>query len=184
MIMTVSTRPFTGTFVVDPVHSSVEFAVRHMGVSLFRARFEELSARLVIGDTQVRLEGSAPVESISIRSPREFRDHVVYGADFFDAGNHPEIAVAAEDVVLHADGTAAVQAELTIRGTTRPVTATGTYHAPVVGLDNRLRGALELSATVDRRDWGLDWQAPLPSGGDALGNEVQLTAHLELVEEA
>jgi polyisoprenoid-binding protein YceI len=46
------------------------------------------------------------------------------------------------------------------------------------------RGALELTATVDRRDWGLDWQAPLPSGGDALGNEVQLTAHLELVEEA
>jgi polyisoprenoid-binding protein YceI len=184
MIMTVSTRPFTGTFVVDAVHSSVEFAVRHMGVSLFRARFEELSARLVSGAAQVRFEGSAPVESVSIRSPREFRDHVVYGADFFDAGNHPEITVAADDVALHADGTATVQAELTIRGTTRPVTATGTYHAPVVGLDNRLRGALELTATVDRRDWGLDWQAPLPSGGDALGNEVQLTAHLELVEEA
>jgi hypothetical protein len=47
-----------------------------------------------------------------------------------------------------------------------------------------VRGALELTATVDRRDWGMDWQAPLPSGGDALGNEVQLSAHLELVEEA
>jgi polyisoprenoid-binding protein YceI len=182
--MTVSTRPFTGTFVVDPVHSSVEFAVRHMGVSLFRARFEELTARLVAGDAPVRLEGSAPVESVSIRTPREFRDHVVYGADFFDAGNHPEITVTADDVVLDADGTATVRAELTIRGITRPVTATGTYHSPVVGLDNRLRGALELAATVDRRGWGLDWQAPLPSGGDALGNEVQLTAHLELVEEA
>jgi polyisoprenoid-binding protein YceI len=166
MIMTVSTRPFVGTYVVDPVHSSVEFAVRHMGVSLFRARFEELSARLVAGDA-LRLEGSAPVESISIRSPREFRDHVVHGADF----------------LLHADGTATVQAELTIRGTTRPITATGTYHAPIEGLGGQRRGALELSATVDRRDWGLDWQAPLPSGGDALGNEVRLTAHLELVEE-
>jgi polyisoprenoid-binding protein YceI len=182
--MTVSTRPFAGTFVVDPVHSSVEFAVRHMGVSLFRARFEEVTARLVSGDAQVRLEGSAPVESVSIRSPREFRDHVVFGADFFDAGNHPEIKVAADEVTLHEDGTASVLAELTIRGTTRPVTATGTYHAPVVGLDQRLRGALELTATIDRRDWGLDWQAPLPSGGDALGNEVQLSAHLELVEEA
>ena len=178
--MTASTLPFAGTFVVDPVHSTVEFAVRHMGVSLFRARFEEVAARLVVADAGARLEGSAPVESLSIRTPREFRDHVVHGADFFDAGNHPEITVAA-DVVLDADGTAAVQAELTIRGTTRPVTATGTYHAPVVGLDNRLRGALELTATVDRRDWGLDWQAPLPAGGDALGNEVRLSAHLELV---
>ena len=180
--MTVSTRPFTGTFVVDPVHSSVEFAVRHMGVSLFRARFEELSARLVAGAT-VRLEGSAPVGSISIRSPREFRDHVVYGADFFDAHTHPEITVAADDIELHADGTAVVQAELTIRGTTRAITATGTFHPPIEGLGGQRRGALELSATVDRRDWGLDWQAPLPSGGDALGNEVRLTAHLELVEE-
>ena len=182
MIMTVSTRPFAGTYVVDPVHSSVAFAVRHMGVSLFRARFEELSARLVAGDA-VRLEGSAPVESISIRSPREFRDHVVYGADFFDANNHPEITVVADDVVLLADGTATVQAQLTIRGTTRPVTATGTYHAPIEALGGQRRGALEVSATVDRRDWGLDWQAPLPSGGDALANEVRLTAHLELVEE-
>jgi polyisoprenoid-binding protein YceI len=182
--MTVSTRPFAGTFVVDPVHSSVEFAVRHMGVSLFRARFEEVTARLVSGDAQVRLEGSAPVESVSIRSPREFRDHVVFGADFFDAGNHPEIKVAADEVTLNEDGTATVLAELTIRGITRPVTATGTYHAPIEGLYGQVRGALELTATIDRRDWGLDWQAPLPSGGDALGNEVQLSAHLELVEEA
>ena len=182
--MTVSTRPFAGTFVVDPVHSSVEFAVRHMGVSLFRATFEELSARLVAGDAQVRLEGSAPVESVSIRTPREFRDHVVYGADFFDARNHPEIKVTADDVALNDDGTATVRGELTIRGTTRPVTATGTYHAPVEVLGGQVRGALELTATVDRRDWGMDWQAPLPSGGDALGNEVQLSAHLELVEEA
>ncbi|MHA6618808.1 YceI family protein [Pseudonocardia sp. DLS-67] len=182
--MTVSARPFAGTFAVDPIHSTVEFAVRHMGVSLFRARFEEVLARLVSDDAAVRLDGSTAVESVSIRGPREFRDHVVHSADFFDAGNHPEITVTANDVALHADGTATVQAELTIRGVTRPVTATGTYTAPVVALDNRLHGALELRATVDRRDWGLVWQAPLPSGGDALGNEVQLTAHLELVEEA
>jgi polyisoprenoid-binding protein YceI len=182
--MAVSTRPFAGSFVVDPVHSSVEFAVRHLGVSLFRAHFEELTARLVAGDARTRFEGTAPVESLSIRSPREFRDHVVYGTDFFDAHNHPEIGIAADDVALHEDGTATVRAELTIRGITHPVTATGTHHGPVEDLRGQLRAALELTATVDRRDWGLDWQASLPSGGDALGNEVQLSAHLELVEEA
>jgi polyisoprenoid-binding protein YceI len=182
--MTTATQPFAGTFVADPVHSSVEFAVRHMGVSLFRARFEEVTARLVGTGDAVRLEGSAPVESVSIRSPREFREHVVHGTDFFDAGNHPVLSVRADDVVLREDGTATVRSELTVRGITRPVTATGSFHAPIEGLDGKRRGALELTATVDRREWGMDWQAPLPAGGDALGNEVQLTAHLELVEES
>ena len=181
--MTVSTQAFTGTYVADPAHSSVEFAVRHMKVSLFRARFDDLTARLTTGTDGVRLEGSAPVESVSIRSPQEFREHVVHGADFFDAGRHPRITVAADDVVLHEDGTATVRGALTLRGITRPVTATGTYHAPIETLGGQVRGALELTATVDRREWGLDWQAPLPAGGDALGYEVQLSAHLELVEE-
>jgi polyisoprenoid-binding protein YceI len=182
--MTTATQPFAGTFAVDPVHSSVEFAVRHMGVSLFRARFEDVTARLVGTEEGVRLEGSTPVESVSIRSPREFREHVVHSADFFDAGNHPEISLRADDIVLGEDGTATVRGALTIRGATRPVTATGAFHAPIVGIDGLRRGALELTATVDRRDWGLNWQAALPGGGDALGNEVQLSAHLELVEES
>ncbi|GAA0909163.1 YceI family protein [Pseudonocardia zijingensis] len=182
--MTTSTLPFAGTYAVDPIHSSVEFAVRHMGVSLFRATFEDVSARFVSDDAAVRLEGSAPVESVSIRSPREFRDHVVFGADFFDAGNHPTITVSADDVALHDDGTVTLDAALTIRSVTRQVPVTGTYRTPVVALDGRRRGAFELTATVDRRDFGLDWQAPLPAGGEALGNEVQLTAHLEVVEEA
>ncbi|MGH3587529.1 MAG: YceI family protein, partial [Pseudonocardia sp.] len=117
--MTASTQAFTGTFTVDQPHSSVEFAVRHMKVSLFRARFDDLTAQVVADADGVRIDGRVPVESVSIRSPREFRDHVVHSADFFDAGNHPEITVTANDVALHADGTATVQAELTIRGVTR-----------------------------------------------------------------
>jgi polyisoprenoid-binding protein YceI len=182
--MTIATQPFAGTFVADPVHSSVEFAVRHMKVSLFRARFEDVSARVVAGPDGVRLTGSVPVESVSIRSPREFREHVVHGADFFDAGNHPEITVRADDVTLHEDGTVSVRGELTLRGITRPVTATGTYQAPVEDPYGARRAALALTAAVDRREWGMDWQAPLPAGGDVLSYDVQLSAHLELIEEA
>ncbi|MBA2549722.1 MAG: YceI family protein [Nocardioidaceae bacterium] len=182
--MSVATQPFTGTFVADPVHSSVEFTVRHMKVSLFRAWFDDVDARLVADEHGIRLGGAARVESVSIRSPREFREHVVHGAEFFDAGNHPEITVRSEGIHLGEDGTATGHGELTIRGITRPVTATGTYRAPVEDPYGSLRGALELTATVDRRDWGMDWQAPLPAGGDALGHEVQLSVHLELVKEA
>jgi polyisoprenoid-binding protein YceI len=181
--MTTATQAFAGTFVADPVHSSVEFAVRHMKVSLFRARFEDLTARVVVDTDGARIDGRVPVESISIRNP-QFRDHVVHGADFFDAGNHPEIIVHADDITLAEDGTATVRGELTIRGVTRPVTATGSYQVPIEDPFGKRRGALVLTATVDRRDWGMDYQNPLPAGGDALGYEVQLSAHLELVEEA
>lgn len=181
--MSVTTQPFTGTFVADPAHSSFDFTVRHMKVSLFRARFDDVDARFVADSGGVRLDGGARVESISIRSPQEFRDHVVHSPEFFDAGSHPEITVHSRDVRFGEDGTVVVDGELTIRGVTRPVTAAGTFHPAVEDPYGSMRAALQLTATVDRREWGMNWQAPLPAGGDALGYEVQLSAHLELVEQ-
>ena len=116
--MTTATAPFAGTYAADPVHSSFGFAVRYQGVSLFRGTLDEVDATLTDG----RLEGAAKVESISIRTPEQFRAHVL-GAEFFDAANHPEVTLR-----LHRrstsrdDGTADVDGELTIKGITRPVT--------------------------------------------------------------
>lgn len=76
---------------------------------------------------------------------------------------------------------------MTLRGVTRPVAATGRYQSPIEDPFGSIRAALEFTTTtttIDRRDWGMDWQAPLPGGGDALGNLVELTASLELVKEA
>ena len=89
--MAVTTDLLTGDFDADCVHSSFQFAVRHMNVSTFRASFRDVDARLTAGEGQVHLEGAARVESISIADPPEFREHVVRGADFFDADNHPEL---------------------------------------------------------------------------------------------
>lgn len=180
--MSVTTQPFTGTFVADPAHSSFDFAVRHMKVAVFRARFDDVD-RVVADSRGIRLDGAARVESVSISSPQEFRDHVVHGAEFFDAGNHPEITVRSQDVRIGEDGAVTVAGELTIRGVTRPVAAAGTYQPPIEDPYGSMRAALELTATVDRREWGMDWQAPLPAGGDTLGYEVQLSAHLELIRE-
>jgi polyisoprenoid-binding protein YceI len=182
--MTVATHPLTGTYNVDPVHSSLTFAVKHMVVSNFRASFENFTGSFVVDERGARLSGSAPVDSVSIKEPPEFRDHVVNGADFFDAENHPELEANSTDLVLNEDGTVTVNGELTIRGITKPVTATGTYTPPTEDPFGNLRAALELTATVDRRDWGLNWQAELPAGGDALGYSIELSANIELVREA
>lgn len=182
--MSVATQPLTGTFVADPVHSSFQFTVKHMKISTYRASFDDVNARVVADPQGVRLDVAVRVESVSIKNPPEFRQHVVYGADFFDAGNHPEITFRSEDVALHDDGTVAVRGELMIKGIAKPVVATGTYQPLVEDPFGSVRTGVELTATVDRREWGMGWQAPLPGGGDALGYDVTLSVHAELIKQS
>jgi polyisoprenoid-binding protein YceI len=177
--MTTATTPFSGTYTADPVHSSFGFAVRYQGVSLFKGTLSEVDAKLTDG----RLEGTATVESISIRTPDQFRQHVL-GAEFFDAANHPEVAFTSSDLDLREDGTATVQGELTIKGITRPVTAAGTWIAPTADAFGSTRGHLNLEAVVDRTEFDMNWNMPLPSGGNVLANEVTLTVELSLIEQA
>jgi len=181
--MTVATQQFAGTFVADPDHSSFLFAVKHMKVSTFRATFADVEAKLEGDDSQLSLEGRARVGSVSISNPPEFREHVVNGEDFFDAGNHPEIAFRSSRVELAEEGTATVEGDLEIKGISKPVTARGSYEPPVEDPYGSVRTAVELTATVDRREWDMGWQMPLPKGGDVLGYEVELTIHLELVRQ-
>lgn len=97
---------------------------------------------------------------------------------------HPELTFSSTDVELGGDGSAIVTGELTIRGIGRTIVAEGTYTAPARDPFGTERAALELHATVDRREWDLNWQLPLPDGGDAVGWQVELTAELELVRAA
>ena len=167
-----------GTYAADPVHSSFGFSVRYQGVSLFRGTLDEVEATLTDG----RLEGRAKVESISIRTPEQFRQHVL-GDEFFAADKHPEVRFVSTATDLDEDGTAKVEGELTIKGITRPVTATGTWIAPEGDAFGNTRGHLNLEAQVDRTEFDMNWNAPLPSGGKALANEVTLTVELSLVEQ-
>jgi polyisoprenoid-binding protein YceI len=172
-----------GTYTVDPVHSSVGFAVRYMGVSTFRSNFSDVEARLSDEGGQLQLEGKAKVESIGITAPEQFRGHVLSG-DFFDAENHPEITFNSTRVELNDDATATVEGELTIKGITRPVTAQGTWQGDTAHAFGGERAALQLETTVDRTEFGLTWDAPLPAGGKALDNNVLLTIELNLVKES
>ena len=176
--MTSTTMPFEGTYTVDPIHSSFGFAVRYQGVSLFRGSLDEVGATLNDG----RLEGAAKVESISIRTPDQFRAHVL-GEEFFDAANHPEVTFASSSLDLREDGTAELDGELTIKGIARPVTAAGTWVAPDADAFGNTRGHLNLEAVIDRTQFDMNWNLPLPSGGNALANDVTITVELSLVEQ-
>lgn len=177
--ITTATRELQGTYAADGVHSVFGFSVLHNGISAFKGTLDDVSAELRAGEAGLELEGSAKVESISIVEPEALRAHVL-GPEFFDVANHPEVSFRSTSVELSDDGDARVEGELTIRGTTKPVTATGSYKGPIEGLDGE-RAAFELEATFDRRDYGFDWQMELPGGGNALDWDITLGVHLELV---
>src|SRR4051794_30220535 len=150
--MATATTPLNGSYLADPVHSGFGFSVRYQGVSLFRGTLDDVTATLEDG----RLEGRAKVESISIRTPEQFRAHVL-GEEFFDAEKHPEVAFTSSDVDLAEDGSAKVAGELTIKGITRPVEATGTWTPAAPDAFGSTRGHLNLEAVVDRTEFDMNW---------------------------
>jgi polyisoprenoid-binding protein YceI len=166
----------TGTYALDPVHSTFGFAVKHNGISLFRGQFEQVDARLEDGV----LTGIVQVDSVKTAIP-DLKGHLL-APDFFNAAETPTVEFRSDEVRVAEDGTVEVDGELKIRGVTKPVTARGSF-ASGVGLSGAEVVGFDLEARIDRREYGLNWQAPLPNGRDALAWDVRLEVHLELVKE-
>ena len=173
--MSVATAVPAGTWAVDKVHSSVGFEVEHI-VSTFRGRFEEYDVELADG----RLAGTVDVPSVKVYD--ENLEAHLQSPEFFDAERHPQLRFESRGITIEPDGAVTVEGDLTIKGTTKPVTATGRYVHVEADMGGGERIGLRLETTVDRREFGLDWNAPLPKGGFALGNDVTLVVALELVK--
>jgi polyisoprenoid-binding protein YceI len=179
-VSTTITQIPAGTWSADKVHSSVGFAVKHMVVSTFRGRFEDFDATLVSGeDGTLRLEGAVKADSIVVKD-ENLAAHLK-SPEFFDTERYPEITFAST-LVRAEGGELIVDGELTVKGHTRPIEARGTITEPVVTLGDIEKIGVELEATVDRTEYGLNWNAPLPKGGFALANDVKLVVSLELLK--
>jgi len=169
-----------GTYGVDPVHSSVGFAVVHNGVSTFRSGFTAYEARLTGGD-EPSLVGSVDVASIYIDEP-QLKGHLL-SPEFFDVERHPSLGFRSTRLDVADDGSLHIRGELEIGGQRREVEADGRFAELGADLAGKARVGLSLEAAVDRRDFGLDWNAELPSGGEVLDYEVRIAVELELVKE-
>ncbi len=168
-----------GTWKSDPVHSTVAFAVKHQIVATFRGKFTEFEATLVGGE-EPTLTGVVKVASIVVE------DENLYGhlqsPDFFDVERFPELRFESSSVRRNGDSVTA-DAELTVKGVTRPVTVKGTIAGPITDPWGGERLGLSLETTIDRSAYGIEWNTPLPGGGFAVSNDVALLAELELVRE-
>jgi polyisoprenoid-binding protein YceI len=170
-----------GTWKVDPVHSRVHFAISHNGISTFRSGFESFEATLTGGEG-ARLVGSVDVASVDI-DEEMFKGHLM-GPDFFDAQKYPQLKFTSTALDVADDGSVRLSGDLEIRGETHAVQALGKFGRLGADLAGAERVGFSLEAAVDRRDFGIVWNAELPSGGDVLEYEVSINVELELLAEA
>jgi polyisoprenoid-binding protein YceI len=165
----------TGTWKLDPVHSSVGFGVSYSGVGTFRGAFEDFDANLVDG----RLEGIAKVASVKV-DDENLAGHL-QSPDFFDAEQHPQLRFVS-NTIERDGGRVSIQGDLTLRGVTHRVEITGTVTGPLENAYGQQRIGFDLETTVSRHDYGITWNMELPGGGQALGDDVVITANLALVQ--
>ena len=164
-----------GTWNLDTVHSSIGFAVQYAGVGTFRGTFDEFGATLVDG----RLEGVTKVTTVRVDDPN-LAGHL-QSPDFFDAEQYPELRFASK--AIERDGEqVSIEGDLTIRGITQPVESAGSVTGPLTDAFGRQRIAFDVETTVNRQDYGLTWNMELPGGGQALGDDVTITATLAFVQ--
>jgi polyisoprenoid-binding protein YceI len=163
----------TGTWQADTVHSKVSFEVPY-AVATFSGEVTDFSATLADG----KLTGSARISSITVKD-ENLEAHLL-SPEFFDAERHPEVTF--ETTAAKRDGDQIeFTGEITIKGVTRPVTLHGTIVGPTVDHFGKNRVGLKLETTVDRTQFDINWNMPLPTGEPALANEVTLKADLTLV---
>jgi len=179
MSTTILTIAPAGTWSLDPVHSRVDFDVSYLA-GTFKGEFHEIGAELTVDAERASLEGTAKVASVDVKD--ENLSAHLQSPDFFDAERYPELRFAADDIRLDGDGKVSVDGELTIRGVTRPVQVTGKVTEPIRDAYGNDRIGLNLTTSVDRTEFGVDWNQPLPSGDPALANDVTILAALQFVK--
>ena len=165
-IAATQTKLPTGTWTVDSIHSQVGFAVDYL-VGTFRGSFSPVEGTLTVAeDGAAELEGSAQASGIKVQD-ENLSTHLL-SPDFFDSERTPEISFSATDIRRTGEDVT-VDGELTLKGLTHPVSLAGT-----------IRGPVALATIIDRTQFGLNWNMPLPNGKQALANDVTLSAELYL----
>jgi polyisoprenoid-binding protein YceI len=168
---------------VDPSHSQVGFAVKHLVISNVRGEFGAYRGRLVLDEadaTRSTVEATIDVSSIDTKVPD--RDAHLKSPDFFDAARYPSITFKSTKVARAGKDELKVTGDLTLHGVTKPVVLNVTTSPEVKGMNGESRRAFAATTKLSRKDYGLTWNK-LVEAGPAVGDEVTIALELELVKE-
>jgi len=177
-------RAATSTWQIDPQHSSAQFAVRHLGLSTVRGAFSKLSGTMVLDDqdiTKSSVEVTIDVNTVDTREPD--RDKDLRSERFFDVAHFPTMTFKSKKVEQVATGKLRVTGELTIRGTSREVTLE--VDGPTTAVKDpwgNQRLAATATTKINRQDYGVKWNAKLDNGGVVVGDDVNITLDVEMIQ--
>lgn len=169
-----------GTWTIDPVHSEVSFVVRHMMVSKVRGRFTAFSGEIVTAEEPTRSSVTASIDLASVDTGNEQRDNHIRAADFLDVANHPTMTYRSTGIRPAGEGYL-VDGELTLRGVTRQVS----LHVEGNGFGpdayGGTRAGFSATAEINRKDFGVNWNAAIEGGGIVVSDKVQIQLEIEAV---
>jgi polyisoprenoid-binding protein YceI len=164
----------TGRYVIDPTHSRIGFVARHAMVTKVRGSFNEFEGSGYFdAENPSRSEAQLTIHAASIDTRNTDRDAHLRSNDFFDMENFPEIAFVSTDVE-GVDGNYRVTGDLTIKGVTKPVTVDVEYNGTAIDPFGNTRVGFEGHTTINRKDWGVNWNAALEAGGVLVSEKVTL----------
>jgi polyisoprenoid-binding protein YceI len=170
---------------MDPAHSSVDFAIRHMMVSKVKGTFHTFEASIeadVEDLTTADIQFSVDVASVDTRN--EDRDNHLRSADFFDAEHHPKMTFKSTKIEKKSPGEYELTGDLTIRGTTRPETFHVTYEGSGKDPWGNEKAGFEARGSISRSEYGLTWNAALETGGVLVADQVQISLDVQASKQA
>ena len=169
-----------GSWTIDPAHSEVTFSVRHLAISKVRGSFEQFSGTIVTGETVEDSRVSAEVEVASVNTKQAQRDEHLRTSDFFLAEEFPTFSFASNAVRVEGDAVK-VDGELTLRGVTKPVSFDVEFGGFTTDGYGQRKLGLEATTKINRKDFGVNWNAPTEAGGLTLGDQVTIDLDVQAV---
>ena len=179
---TIVTAVPTGTWTVDPVHSSVEFQVKHMGIATVRGNFGSFAGTLGISESGATARGTVEVESIDTGEPQ--RDAHLRSPDFFDAENNPQLTFVSTAIEALDDEEFRITGDLTMHGITKEITLHAEYQGTDIDPWGNERVGLEVTGQLNRSDWDMKFNQMLGSGNMMVSDKVKLTLDVSAVKAA
>mgnify|MGYP000259019014 CR=1 FL=1 len=168
-----------GTWAIDPAHSEVGFTVRHLGLSKVRGRFNTFAGTVTIADDLTASSVSASIELSSVDTNNEMRDGHLQSADFFNTETNPTMAFVSTGVTENS-----LTGDLTIRGTTKPVTLDLAYNGVAVDGYEATRAGFSASGQILRSDFGIEFNAPLGIDGMLVSDKVAIELEIQVTHQA
>jgi polyisoprenoid-binding protein YceI len=179
-----STTTSTTTWTVDPSHSLVEFAVKHLMISTVRGRFSDVKGTITYDEAnpaQSKVEIEIPTASIDTRS--EQRDTHLKSPDFFHAEQHPTMTFTSKRIEGDVNGEFKIIGDLTIKDQTREITLDAEFHGRNRDPWGGERMGFEAKGKINRKDFGLNWNQALETGGLLVGEDIKMSIEVELLKQ-